>query len=314
MRFLLYDSTDIICEICDVTAYELVGEVGMPCDSLRLYFKLDKEINEIYFVKVYDGNRLIFNGICDLQQTTENENGKECFIYARSSAALLIDNEAIACQYNCPSAYQLWFSNCRGLGFECGLPDISSKNSYIVYKGTSCYSAVNNFVFALYGKNIYVTPHNVLKVYCSKSDVKSLSSYNLYSVSKIISRSEPLSQIDYKINSSDSYSYHLKSRFAEMQGIKRKRLLNLSSLPLWQRENIVKKRLSDSLSDYYSVRVVICGACDLMLNDRVNVDIKGFKNEEFFVYETVRSKNKDGEKTIVLLKKNIDGELINYVD
>ena len=35
--------------------------------------------------------------------------------------------------------------------------------------------------------------------------------------------------------------------------------------------------------------------------------------EEFYVSETVRSKDKSGEKTAVVLKKSIDGGLINYV-
>jgi len=60
---------------------------------------------------------------------------------------------------------------------------------------------------------------------------------------------------------------------------------------------------------------VICGSCDFALNDRVYADVgKDFGSEEFFVYEIIKSKNRNGEKTTVILKKKISGELINYVD
>lgn len=315
MNFMLSEYKGKSYEISDVISYELTSEIGAACDGLRLKFRTNSPPGEIYGVKAYDDGKLIFSGFCDMKQAVTDKSGTEYFIYARSSASLLVDNEAKPCQYTYPSARQLWFSNARELGFECALPDISSKNNYLVSKGTSCYGAINDFVFAVYGSSVYVTPENVLKVFENGERIKRLSDYRISSAASIINRSSPLSEIVYKINSTDNYIYHFKSAFSEKQGIKRKRLLNLSSLPVWQRETTAVKKINDALSDYCSLRAVICGKCDLQLNDRVYADAEnGYGNEEFYVNEIIKSKNKNGETTTVILKKKINGELINYVD
>lgn len=315
MNFLFSEYKGKSYEISDVISYELTSEIGAACDGLRLKFRMESPPGEIYSVKAYDDGKLIFSGFCDLQQAVTDKDGTEYFVYARSSASLLVDNEAAPRQYTYPSARQLWFSNAKELGFECGLPDISSKNSYLVSKGTSCYGAINDFVSAVYGSSVYVTPENVLKVFEKSKKVKRLSDYKVSSAAVVISRSSPLSETAYKINSTDNYIYHFKSRFSEKQGINRKRLLNLSSLPAWQRETTAVKRMNDALSDYYSVRAVICGKCDFQLNDRVYADIvSGFDKDVFYVNEIIKCKDKNGEKNTVILKKEISGELINYVD
>ena len=312
MRFEFQDIQGKRFDVSDVISFELTSEAGAACDGLRLSFIPANDIDEIVSVKAYSNGELVFNGYCDDQKLTLDKSGRKCFIYARSSASLLVDNEAVPFQYACPSARQLWLSNAKELGFAFGLPEVFTENTYVVSKGTSCYGAINDFVFAVYGAPIYVTPENVLKVHALSEKVKRLESYNVISLSRIISRSEPISAVDYKINTADSYSYHFKSDFADARGIRRRRLYNLSSIPGWQREKAAQKKIEQSLSDYYSVQAVIVGACDLRLFDRVMLSF-GNVPETFFVYEKTVSKSKSGEKTAVVLKKNIDGELINYV-
>ena len=312
MRFEFQDINGKRFDISNVTAFELTSEAGAACDGLRLSFIPTKEIDEIVSIRAYSDGDLIFNGFCDDQKLIEDKSGRKCFIYARSSASLLVDNEAIPFQYTCPSARQLWLSNAKEFGFECGLPEVYTENTYIVSKGTSCFGAINDFVFAVYGAPIYVSPENVLTVYQLGTKAKRLESYNVASLSRIISRSEPISAVDYKINTADSYTYHFKSDFADARGIRRRRLYNLSSIPQWQREKAAQKKIAQSLSDYYSVQAVIVGECDLKLFDKVAFNFNG-ASETFFVYEKTVTKNESGEKTTVVLKKNIDGELINYV-
>ena len=151
-------------------------------------------------------------------------------------------------------------------------------------------------------------------MYEKSTAVKLLESYNVVSVSYTINRSEPISEIDYKINAADNYSYHFKSDFVKGMGIKRKRLLNLSSIPLWQREWQAEKQINTRLREYYSVSVVIHGKCDFKVYDRVLVDADIFGNtEEFYVTEITWYKNVNGEGVAVVLKKDIDGGLVNYV-
>ncbi len=314
MRFELYgtDGAAVFPEM--ITSYELVSETDSACDGLRLNFCSEELPPEICILKAFSDREIVFNGFCDMQKITAGGGFYTCFIYARSSAALLVDNEALPSQYNCPTARQLWFTNARELGFGCDLPEIYSENSYLVSKGTSCYGAINDFVRAVYGAPVYATPENVLDVYRESSSVKRLKNYPLLSLSCVINRSELISDIDYKINSSDNYRYHFKSEFVRARGIRRKRLYNLSALPLWQREITAAEKITNSLSEYCSVIAELSGDCDFRLCDKVSVDFDGQDySGTYFVSEMVKSMGKNGEKTTLVLKKKIDGELVNYV-
>ncbi len=314
MRFELYAIDGSVFEPELITSYELVSEVDSACDGLRLNFTSHELLGEICIVKAYSAEKLFFNGFCDMQRITSGNGFYSYFIYARSSAALLVDNEAVPCLYNCPSARQLWYSNARDMGFECELPEICSEYNYLVSKGTSCYGAINDFVFAVYGAPVYASPENVLCVYKESKDIKKLEDYSLLSLSCVINRSEPISDIDYKINSSDDYVYHFKSDFLHSKGFLRKRLFNLSAVPIWQREITAAAKIKESLSEYYSVIAEISGECDVKLCDRISVDFAAREyGGEFLVNEIVKSMGKSGEKTTLVLKKRIDGELVNYV-
>ncbi len=314
MKFEFTDINGGIFKPENIVSYELSREAGAACDGLRLNFIPDDFPPELCGVKAYLGEKLIFNGFCDKQKTTVCETGLQCFVYARSSAALLVDNEAVPCEYNCPSARQLWYSNARELGFSCELPELYSENSYLISKGTSRFGVINDFVKATGGMPIYITPDNVIKVFEKGEKAKSLRDFNIISLSRIINRSEVISDMDCKISASDSYSYRFKSDYASGRGIVRKRLYNLSALPMWQREITAREKIKKSLEEYICAEAVIAGECDLELFDRIEVSFgKKGESEEFFISEIIRSKSGSGEKTAVVMKRNIDGEIVNYV-
>lgn len=298
----------------EIISYELTSEISAACDGLRLNFCLNEPIGEIKAVQVKDGNRLIFNGFADKQKVSFTQNGFLAFVYARSSAALLVDNEAEPCQYNHPTAKQLWLQNAKELGFDCDLPDICCEHSYFVPKGTSCFGAINEFVSMLNGRGIYVSPDNVIRVYKKGEKIKNFDEYEILNASYVINRSEVLSGIDYKINAADKYIYHLESPYAVEHKIQRRQLLNLSSLPAWERKAKAAQKISKSLLDCYALEISLSGNADFMLADRVQVDFKEISaSGEFLVYEIVREKNRNTEKTTLVLKKEIQEEFLNYV-
>ncbi|MCD7723316.1 MAG: hypothetical protein LUH82_05140 [Clostridiales bacterium] len=299
-----------------IKSYELTSDVSAVCDGLRLYFHSASAVGECAFVSAYNaGGELIFSGICDSQQATAGKDGCEYFIYARGSGAVLADNEAEPCEYNSPTAAQLWHSNARQFGFSCALPEIGTKSSYIVSKGTSCRGAVNDFVSAVYGANIYVTPAGELRAFEESAGVKELCDYPLCSLKYLINRGDVVSRADYKISSDEGYKYHLESTMAAAAGISRRKLYNLSSLPAWQRDVAAKKKISDSLLEYHCVEAEIAGECDLQLCDRVHVKSDMLNlDAQMAVCEIVRCENVNGAKTSVVLKEKTDGEIINYVD
>ncbi len=102
----------------------LTQTAEVACDSLSIKIIGGKSLDEIERVYAYKNNKLIFNGYCDCQRTTADERGFETYIYARSSACLLVDNDAFAYTYNRPSAQSLFDAYAKPFGFSYKLDDI----------------------------------------------------------------------------------------------------------------------------------------------------------------------------------------------
>lgn len=309
MRFILTDIDGMEYEVQNAVSFEMIFEAEAACAGLRLYFDTDNALAEINEVQVKcDDGTLIFNGFCDVQRESRAVSGYEYFVYARSSASLLVDNEAEPAEYKNPTAKQLFINNAGDFGFECALPDIYIENSYMVSKGTSCFGAVNDFVFMAYGAPVYVDENNVMRAYCDSSEIKYLNDYDVISERFDINRCSVISRVDYKINAGEAYKYHCRNTFADENKIYRSRKINLSGLPLCQREGAVQKKIMQSLDEYYSLRVQLAGCCDFRLYDRV-MSNRG----EFSVREIIFSKNEKGEHTALVMKKKAEGRTFNYV-
>lgn len=308
MTFVLTDTFGREYKAGNALSYEMIDEADASCKGLRLYFDTDSELGEIVCVKAEHNGSLVFNGFCDLQKENRAQSGFEYFIYARSLASVLVDNEAEPFEYKNPTAKQLFINNARQFGFKCNLPDIFTENSYVVSKGTSCFGAVNDFVFMMTGFSVYVDENKNMCVYGADKKVRYLDGYHLLSQEYIISRSSVISRVDYKISASEGYEYHCMGSFAEQNQIQRSRKINLSGLPVWQREKAAERKITASLDEYYSLKIRLSGICDFKLFDRVLTD-KG----EFFVGEIIYAKNENGEVTTLVMKRKSEGKLINYV-
>ncbi len=311
MRLELEGVSGEILTVDKFTELCFTQSAGVACDSLWAYFYSDGDIFEISKVRAYENGRLVFNGFCDCQKRTEDSNGSKNYFYARSSACVLVDNEAQGVTYDKPSAKQLSLCNAEKYGFKTNLPDIYSNMKYEVSKGTSCFTAVNQFVLLLTGNCICVSPENEISLQLLSDDLKSLDKYNILSSVAIINRSEPYSQILFKKEySSPQYSMHTESALAMEAGIERTAYINLSSLPQWQRERTVLQRLKDSFSDYKMLEIKVSGFADEVLLQRFN-----YKTYSDYVLSEKRYVcDKNGEYTRLILKKNLDIKEITYVD
>lgn len=308
MIFLLTDTLGRDYTVENAVSYELIDEAAASCKGLRLYFDTDRELGETVCVKAEHNGRIVFNGFCDLQKERRVQNGFEYFIYARSLASILVDNEAEPFEYKKPTAKQLFINNARQFGFKCDLPDIFTDNSYIVSKGTSCFGAVNDFVFMMTGFPVYIDENGSMRIYGVGKTVRYLNDYHLLSQEYKISRSSVISRVDYKISAAEGYKYHCMSSFAEQNKIQRSGKINLSGLPVWQREKAAERKITASLDSYYSLKTKLSGVCDFHLFDRVQTD-KG----EFSVSEMIYEKNETGETTTLVMKRKPKGKMMNYV-
>ena len=241
------------------------------------------------------------------------EKGYAVFVYARSGAAILVDNEAQPITYNCPSASTLFFSEAERFGLKNGLPEVYINHRYTVGKGVSCYGAINNLVKTICGKGVLVNADNTLFVPDGKG-VVSLGDKTIISQEKHINRAAPYAEIDYKVIGDEAYIRHCKSQFIEGREIKRKRKVSVSSLPQWQRDYALKQTLRKSAEDYYTAKFTVDGAHFFEL-----LDLLDYKNSRLGELENYRLhrlnvvQNENGVCTKLLFKKEFELKEINYV-
>ena len=300
---------DLITELC------FTQTVGVACDSLWFKFRKKADVEEIETVKAYNGESLIFNGICDCQKIYHNKDGFECYVFARSTAALLVDNEAEPFTYNCPTAKGLCFSLAKDLGFKDALPDISSNDKYEVAKGTSLYGAIRQFVLLKTGRMIYVSPDNEIRCFEKSDEVKSLNTYRILSLTSIINRGEPVSKIVFKkSNSQSGYCLNMTAKVSNDLKINRVQYINLLSLPMWQREYAVLQKLKSSYDNYKVLEIVAAGYVDDSLYSRFDCELDRIIYNDYFLTEKKYICDSKGERTALVLKKQMDIKEVTYVD
>lgn len=302
-------TVDTFSELC------FTQTAGVACDSLWATFTSDKKMDEINSVKLYVNDKLVFNGFCDCQKNTYDTGGFKIYFYARSTACMLVDNEAEPYTYQHPSAKQLCFSLAEGLGFTNSLPNISSTDRYEITKGTSRYGAISQFVLLLTGEHIHITPQNNIELMTKSDTIKGLNDYDILCLTEITNRSEPLSQIQFKQNSSqEKYNLHTKSVLSDSLKINRTKFINLNSLPQWQRDNSVLLQLKSSFEDYRTLEVSVSGYADEPLLRRFNCHIGQKSYEDYILTERKFICTEKGTLTKLTLKKQMDIKEITYVD
>ena len=314
LKFRLFSDNGSITEPKEVFSYELSRDADAPCDSLRLCFLYSGKAEEFTLCEVYDGNGLIFCGLCDMQREENEKSGINCFIYARSSACILTDSEAEPYTYESPSARSLFIINAEKFGFTFDMDDVVCKGKYVVSKGCSCYSAINRLVLEKTGRSITVTPDGRITQGTNGKSVK-IESTEVISERRIINRGAPVSQIDYKTASDGAYSHHIKSRFLERKGISRRKKVNLSALFDWQREGELKNILRSSAAEYDCVEIVLASERNIGLYESIEYADTGVDSlSDYRVCSVCISLDGNGAKTRIRLTREIDLEEIMYVD
>ena len=149
-------------------SYRWSGDVTAGCDGLRLHFLWDGDLPEVYRVRGFapDGACCFF-GYADQQKLTVTPGQRRGFVYARSSACLLLDNEALPISLNAPNVDQMVHHYAAPFGFTAALPAGTAPGQYTVEKGTSCFGALQGFMQVLGAKGVFVDPENRLCVYLS---------------------------------------------------------------------------------------------------------------------------------------------------
>lgn len=292
----------------------LTQTAEVACDSLSIKIIGGKSLDEIERVYAYKNNKLIFNGYCDCQRTTADERGFETYIYARSSACLLVDNDAFAYTYNRPSAQSLFDAYAKPFGFSYKLDDICTFKKYEVSSGSSLYGAINLLVSTITGNSIRINADNEIFMLKPSENILSLNDFSVISAKSIINRSEPISAVNYKKEFSYLYDCHTYSQLAEKLGFSRQRYVNLAALPSWQRNYKISKMLKDSFKDYKRLEITLKGYVESELLQRFDYSGKLGDFNDYLLFEKIYSIDENAEQTKLILRENIDISEVNYVD
>lgn len=314
MRILLKFCDGSLQEIVNYIHLELSSAVNVACDGLRLTFCSDKPVSEVNEVYVYSDNILLFFGYADIQKSKISAAGCEQFIYARSNASILVDNEARPITLKNPTSAQLFENYASAFGFTNELPGVTVEDMYTISKGTSCYGVLDQFIRTLYGNPIRVKPNGTVCVYEISGETVLLNGYHVISAQSIIGRGDLISVYDYKIDNTENYSHHMRSRFCEEININKRRFFNLCALSPWQREGSIRRKLMTALENYKVLQITLSGCVDLDLYTRCSFsqDILG-DFDDYILHEKTIVSNNDGTKTKLKLKKIIDAKEITYV-
>lgn len=302
-------------QVDTVISYSWSADLSAACDGLRLYF-LKNDVSdtaEAYRIRVFDGSDCVFFGYVDTEKTTYDAQGCVGFIYARSSACLLVDNEAAPVTLISPTSTQLFETFAKEFGFKNGLGEIQGDTVYMIPKGTSCFGAIQDFAADVSGAGIYVDSDNTLRLYDNCDEIE-IPQDIVISASVITERGEPVSDLNYKIESSEPYRHCLTSLFLKQENISRKRYFNASSYRVGQRERVLRQKLYSLSGSYRRLELTVQGTVLRPLYSRFTPQSNQPEYFRGYILEQrVIEGSEKGEITKLVFRKDVDLQEVMYV-
>ncbi len=131
----------------------LEWEVGLtgsvPCDSFSVSCLYEPEMMEVLsavnrFHAEVEGERM-FSGVVDEFVIAENQYGRSVTIAGRGMAALLVDNECEAVNYESADLREIFRNHAAPYGFACREMDGLTGTKYRVDSGSSQWKALSRF-------------------------------------------------------------------------------------------------------------------------------------------------------------------------
>lgn len=313
MKFILEDKNENRITPEQVLSYVWSADANAACDGLRLTFLCGENMPQIYRVYVYDGEDCVFNGYADVQKVTMDASGCSCFLYARSSACLLVDNEAQPVSLVQPTSHQIFSCFAKEFGFENALPETAVDTLYLVQKGTSCFGVLHDFIQNACGSNVYVNAQNELCVYQTGSRLI-VPQEQILSFSRITERGAPVSSYYYKIDSSEPYLHRLTSGYLNQAAIQRRRYVNLAAYPAGQRERLLKQKMYEKAQSYDCLEMTVQGEVTVPLFASLQSDgtqLQAYAG--YLLYARELSGSSSGVQTKLNFKKKVDLQEVAHV-
>ena len=146
-------------ELVHPVSFSLVRSADTPADSLKAEFMVPDAQDwkqEIARIELQADGRRLFRGICDRQIVGLDSAGCRLTVWARSDAAVLLDNEAIPQEYSCVTLDEMFAKHLAPYGFQSDLEGEGSLLGYQVGKGVSEWEAFSTFCQRALGRSPHV--------------------------------------------------------------------------------------------------------------------------------------------------------------
>jgi len=246
-------------------------EISMACDtpahSLTLTVPCLFSMDEFTDISVTADGTTVFTGIVD-EQITQYSDGYAVKIYARSYSALLIDNEAIPANYHTPSLADIFSKHAEPYGIKGFIGENGVCHSdFTVKKGVSEWEVIDTFCKSVLKTNPAVTNDGFIDARADKQSKHYVFS-NLrrgaikFSNAKLKrQRYGVVSQVMYKLSQNTEYIYFRQNDDAAARGIRRRRLLNLSTNQPEFNEYKIQDTIQKSKSDSMEIILTLPDIC-----------------------------------------------------
>lgn len=240
-------------EVRELEQLEYSDRFDTPAQSLLVRIPSIRPAGELTRIRALYGSLCFFDGAVDEQEWTADATGEHLEISARSTAAALLDNEAIPVSYNCPSLEELYRLYLKPYGIR-GYVGSGERCSawYSIQAGISEWEVVRNFCVGVLGVLPRINgemildasglpgPHTVL------FDNQAPGAYRYTALTARSVRSGVIGEIAYRSERDGAYSYRAVNRSAQERGITARQVISLADTADWEKNSVIGRRFSAS--------------------------------------------------------------------
>lgn len=142
---------------------------GVPCDAFSITCLYDGKLREVlptaYRFAAYEGDTLVLRGVVDSWQAESGTEGLRLTVEGRGMAALLLDNEAEAVEYQGVTLEEILRNHAAPWGITWGdVPALRWAGAYRVESGSSQWKALSGFTGVARGFTPHFTHTGILEL------------------------------------------------------------------------------------------------------------------------------------------------------